>query len=199
MAAYHAGRKLDNALVSRNRDFENQLVVLMNQWERHCNALIGILLSAVLWGALAIQFFKHETPCPLCYLQRAGMLGVASGALMNVKFGSRRAHYGLSLLFSLFGGFVALRQISLHVCPGFSAFGIPFWGLSLYTWSFIVFAISVLVIALLMMIFDKREAHTEQLPSYWLGDTAFFTLFCVTLVNICAVVWQCGIGPCADV
>jgi disulfide bond formation protein DsbB len=168
-------------------------------WERNLNTLMAILIAAVLWGALCIQFIKQETPCPLCFLQRLGMLGVAAGALMNVKFGPRKIHYGLSLLSTLFGGFVALRQIALHVCPQFPTFGHPFWGLSLYTWSFILFACSVAYIALLLIIFEqKTDREGPKRPNGW-GHLAFALVFLVALTNIFTTLWQCGLTPCTDV
>jgi len=192
--------------------------MMEHRWERHLNALMAVLLSAVLWGALAIQFIKHEMPCPLCFLQRLGMLGVASGALMNVKFGPRKAHYGFSLFFAVFGGFVALRQIALHVCPGFPIFGHPFWGLSLYTWSFIVFASSIFYIGSLFLIFDKstftilskgaaeregaagstKDLHMIPYFHRW-WQIAFILVFLVALTNCIGVLWQCGLGPCKDI
>jgi disulfide bond formation protein DsbB len=165
-------------------------------WEKHLNALMALILSGVLWGALAIQFFKHEEPCSLCLLQRLGMLGVAGGALMNVKFAPRKLHYGLSLLFAFFGGFVALRQISLHICPGFLKFGTPFWGISLYTWSFFVFASSVLYIALLLLIFDRKWRSGETAPLNWWGHLAFILVFLVALTNIFITLWLCKLGAC---
>jgi disulfide bond formation protein DsbB len=165
-------------------------------WEKHLNALMAIIISGVLWGALAIQFFKHEEPCSLCLLQRLGMLGVAGGALMNVKFATRKTHYGLSLLAAFFGGFVALRQISLHVCPGFPTFGHPFWGLNLYTWSFFVFASSVVYIGFLLLIFDRQSGSAEATPLNWWGHLAFILVFLVALTNIFTTLWQCKLSAC---
>jgi disulfide bond formation protein DsbB len=166
-------------------------------WENRLNALLAIILALVLWGAFAIQFLKQETPCALCLLQRLGMLGVAIGALMNVRYGARRLHYGLCLFSAIFGGFVALRQISLHVCPQFPTFGLPFWGLSLYTWSFLVFCSSILYIGLLLMIFDPTEVSPNKPRSMdgW-GKLAFGVIFLVTVTNIAATLWVCGLTPC---
>ena len=165
-------------------------------WERNLNALMALIIAGVLWGALCIQFFKHEEPCPLCLLQRLGMLGVAIGALMNVKFGTRQMHYGLSLISAIFGGFVALRHISLHICPGFPTFGHPFWGLSLYTWSFFVFVSSVAYIALLFLIFDHREEKVHPSRVTWFGHFSFILVFLVALTNIFTTLWQCGLSVC---
>src|ERR1700728_1159169 len=127
------------------------------------NAILILILSGILLGAFFVQFYWHEEPCPLCLLQRLGMIGVGIGALLNLKFGIQASHYAVSLLSSLMGGTVALRQISLHVCPGSPQFGIPVLGLSLYTWSFIVFACSVLYISLLMFLYTSNVGTSLNL------------------------------------
>lgn len=164
--------------------------------ERFFNALIVVILSGVLLGAFGFQFIKHEEPCPLCLLQRLGMFGVGLGALLNLRFGIKMPHYGIMLLSAFFGGFVALRQISLHVCPTFPLFGVPFWGLSLYTWSFLVFASTVLAVALLLFLPKKAEGEK---PMLGIGEKSVIILFLVIAVaNMIATLFQCGLGPCVD-
>ncbi len=171
--------------------------------ERNLNGLLAVIIGLVLLGAFGLQIFAKEIPCPLCYLQRLGMLGVAAGGLLNLRFGISPAHYGVSLISAIFGGFVALRQIALHVCPGFSTFGKPFWGLSLYTWAFIIFAASVAFIAIMMLIFSftKREEYPMHLKvwEYFWGYLAFGLLLIVALGNVIATFYQCGVGACQDV
>jgi len=170
----------------------------MVKWERDLNALIIIIISGILLSAFGVQLFLHEQPCPLCLLQRIGMIGVAASLLMNVVYGVHASHYGLALLSSLFGGFVALRQISLHVCPGFSKFGLPVLGLSLYTWSFIVFACVVLAVALLLFLYDPKESQEPRLPIGLLGKVAIGLIVIIAAANILTTYLQCGFGPCVD-
>jgi disulfide bond formation protein DsbB len=162
--------------------------------ERNLNALHVYLISAILLGAFAIQIFMDETPCSLCFLQRLCMIGVATGALMNCRFGPRKLHYGLSLLSSVLGGAIALRQIVLHICPDFPVFGKPFWGLSLYTWSFLIFASSVAYIGLMLIIFDQSK-DLEDAMNAWC-HFAFFTAFGIAVANIVVSFVICGWGTC---
>jgi disulfide bond formation protein DsbB len=167
--------------------------------ERPLNALMVLIISGVLLGALAIQFFLHEQPCPLCLLQRLGMIGVATGALMNVKFGIRKRHYGVALFACVFGGFIALRQIALHACPGFPTFGKPFWGLSLYTWSFLIFSCSVFYMGMLLCIFDKQVESGIPKKMDLIGKLAFYLLFAAVSINVITTLIQCGFSVCEDV
>lgn len=169
----------------------------MKNLEKHLNAVVVLILSSVLFGAFGIQIFYHENPCPLCLLQRLGMLGVGIGALMNLRYGIHRRHYAVCLLSAFFGGFVALRQIMLHVCPGFPRFGLPFWGLSLYTWSFIVFLCSVLFVAFMMLIFKQPSPeHAHKVQGWHRAPFAF--LFVAAFANIFVTYALCGFGPCVS-
>lgn len=171
----------------------------MQKLERDLNALLVIILATVLLSAYGVQFFAHEQPCPLCMLQRLGMLGVAIGGALNLYFGIRVSHYAVSLLSAIVGGFVALRQISLHVCPGTPSFGIPVLGLSLYTWSFIVFVCSALAIALLLFLYDPKESSEKPIPMNAWSKFAFAFIFIISFANIITTFTQCGWGPCVDI
>lgn len=146
------------------------------------NAIVILIIASVLVAAFGIQFIGHEEPCPLCYLQRLGMLGVCFGALLNLRFGVNPIHYGVILFSSFFGGFVALRQISLHVCPGFHTFGVPVLGLSLYTWSFLIFVCSILATAILLCLYKKEE---EVQPTFF-EDFLFGVIFLIAAINAVA-------------
>ncbi len=178
-----------------------------NQLQSNLNAIVVLILCGVLLSAFGVQFVLHEQPCPLCLLQRLGMIGVGACLLMNVFLGIRPAYYGLALICALVGGTVALRQISLHVCPGFHTFGIPILGLSLYTWSFVVFTCVVLSVALLLFLYDPRDWIEQNAPQNvnaplppinWLGKLAFSVLLFVAVANVISTLFQCGLGPCAE-
>ncbi len=170
----------------------------MVKLERELNALMVIILCGILLGAFGVQFFMHEQPCPLCMLQRLGMIGVATGGLLNLWFGIRMSHYGLCLFGALTGGVVALRQISLHVCPNFPQYGIPVLGLSLYTWSFLVFVCVVLAVAFLLFLYNPKESEVVPPSQNLLSYIAFGLIFSITFVNIVTTFLKCGFGPCAD-
>ncbi len=166
--------------------------------QRNLNILFILIVSGVLLSAYGVQFIFHEQPCPLCMLQRLGMIGASFGAALNLWFGIRMSHYGLMLISSLYGGGVALRQISLHVCPGFPTFGIPVLGLSLYTWSFVVFVCIVAYVALLLILFDCTEKKEVSAPINGWSSFSVVSIFSITLANVITTFLQCGWGPCVD-
>lgn len=160
------------------------------------NSLLILIISGILLGAFYVQFVEREQPCPLCLLQRVGMIGVAFGAFLNVRFGPHTSHYAFSLLCCAVGGSVALRQIALHVCPTFPAGGPAMFGLSLYVWSFIIFVCSVLYISLLLFLYTPTEFTYRKLNSFsWIAS---LLLFIITFVNFAATLIHCGLTICPE-
>lgn len=172
--------------------------------EKIINA-IGILgLSLVIAGAYTIQYVFGELPCPLCLLQRVGMLMVITGFAMNLKFGIRQMHYGMSIIGAMFGASVSMRQILLHIVPvqGQPAgYGTPIFGIHLYTWAFFVFCAAIFIIAL-MMIFGKQSYSSASTTSNnKLTGFALIALYAaigLAAINIVTAFFECGLGPCPD-
>lgn len=113
--------------------------------------IFGITL--VLIGAFVVQFGMGEFPCPLCILQRMGMILAALGPawlLMRAMRGPVSARdyaqcYGVSVLAAIVGGAVSVRQTLLHIAPGDTGYGSPVFGLHLYSWGVVIFTVVVAV------------------------------------------------------
>jgi disulfide bond formation protein DsbB len=160
---------------------------------------LGLLaVSAALAFAFADQLAYNHLPCPLCILQRAGLVAAGFGLALNLRFGPYPSHYAVVILGAITGGAVALRQILLHVVPGTGAYGTPFLGLHFYTWDFII---SALIIAgsAVMLLFERQFVPREQpqrLVRFALTSFAIFAL--LALGNGISTVLECGGGLCPD-
>ena len=163
---------------------------------RNVHALWIMVYCLIISTAFGLQIFESEEPCPLCYLQRVAMLLVCCGALMNLVFGFKPKHHGLIVLASLFGASVSIRQILLHICPTFPKFGVPFWGYSLYTWSFLTFASSLLLVSLLLFVSKFDEENQKPLNSFQKISVVWLVL--VIVGNLISVSIECGIGFCPE-
>lgn len=164
--------------------------------------VLGLLgICGVLLGAYYIQFAKGEIPCPLCLLQRLGMLGVAFGAMLNLRYGIHPAHYGISLLSALFGASVSVRQILLHIVPGTGSYGSPVLGLQLYTWAFIIFVAAIFLIGL-MLLFERqfKESYEKSYAANmsWFVKTVFFLAVFIAASNVVTTFLECGLAHCPD-
>jgi len=162
-------------------------------------AVLGI--CGVLLGAYYIQFVEGEFPCPLCLLQRLAMLGVAFGAMLNLRYGIHTRHYGVSLLSAIFGASVSIRQILLHIDPSDSGYGSPVLGMHLYTWAFIVFAVVILLIGIMMFFETQFEDSSENRSAKsigWFIKAVFFLVVLIAAVNVVTTFLECGLGQCPD-
>jgi disulfide bond formation protein DsbB len=168
---------------------------------RNLNALGLLAVSFILLYAFSDQFIAGELPCPLCLLQRVGFVGVLLGLLLNVCFGSKPAHYSIAVLSAVFGGAVALRQISLHVIPGTPPYGAPFLGFHFYTWAFICFSIIIAGLAIISSFNGQYQDGEQYLPyrqQNLLAKFAIAAAFIVVLGNALATFAECGPLVCPD-
>ena len=142
-------------------------------------AYVGVLL-----GAFTIQFAEGEFPCPLCMLQRYGMILSTLGALWVIMQARRGeltpARYaqglGLGVLGAAAGALVSVRQILLHIKPGDPGYGSPVMGYHLYTWALITFYVVILFVAAVSILApvgipeapDSKAALTVSSVVVWL-------------------------------
>lgn len=162
------------------------------------NALGLLAVSAVLLFAFFDQLVYGDLPCPLCILQRAGLIAAGFGLALNMRFGPRPSHYGLMIIGALAAGIVARRQVLLHIVPGTGSYGDMFFGLHYYTWMVIV---STLIVAGTagMLMFDRQFAddrHERTLSGWLLASFALFAL--ATLGNAVSTLLECAGGLCPD-
>lgn len=110
--------------------------------------LTVLVVTCVLLGAFSVQFVEGEFPCPLCILQRMAMMLAVMGPVWMIAVGHRRESidpavfttaFGMTVLGSILGSAISIRQILLHIAPGNPGYGSPVWGMHLYTWALLVF------------------------------------------------------------
>lgn len=165
-------------------------------------ALVGLL--GVLAGSLHLQLGIGEQPCPLCLVQRSGMIGLAVGPVMNLLWGMKAQHYAISILAACAGAAGSVRQIFLHVAsPTDSGYGPEFFGLHLYTWAFVTFAVGVVGCAVLLfwntplVCGDEgmsKQAGALRAITYAVITAVFLDLLVITV----SVIPECGLGMCPD-
>ena len=162
------------------------------------NALGLLAVSATLLFAFADQLIDGDLPCPLCILQRAGLVAAGFGLALNLRFGARPSHYGMIILGAVAGGAVAVRQVLLHIVPGSGAYGNPFLGLHFYTWDFII-SVVIVIGGAVMLMFDRQFGAGEPKQAVRGVGLASLALFLVlALGNGISTVLLCGGGLCPD-
>ncbi len=164
------------------------------------NILDIFAVAIIVLIASIAQFTLHELPCPLCLLQRIGLLSISFGFVLNVRYGIRPSHYALSLLAAIFTAAVSIRQILLHIQPGSPMFGQPVLGLSLYTWVFIISVCFIIFISILMLFdkqFKRRPGHKSKFVTT-VSSIVFVFLLVVVGINIVSTYYECGFNQCPE-
>ncbi|MBI2743785.1 MAG: disulfide bond formation protein B [Chlamydiales bacterium] len=165
---------------------------------RLISSLLVIVHCGIITAAFVYQYTTNQAPCPLCFLQRVAMIGIAVGQLLNFRFGIKMSHHAISLFHCVFGAGVSLRQISLHVCPGSPTFGTPVLGYGLYTWALISFVCSIIAIGGLMLLYNPswKPFHSKALTL--MERFAFLFTLAIIIADIVSIGMICGFTPCPD-
>jgi disulfide bond formation protein DsbB len=163
------------------------------------NALALMAVDTVLALAFVDQLWFSDLPCPLCILQRAGLTAAGFGLALNVIFGPKPSHYGMTILGAAVGGAVSMRQILDHIVPGTGSYGNAIFGLHLYTWAFIAFALMIIGSAI-MLLDDRQFSRAEPMSSRLrpLPVTAVVTFILLAIGNVVSTVLLCGGGFCPE-
>ena len=163
---------------------------------RLLNALGLVAIDTVLVLAFADQLWFRDLPCPLCILQRVGFIAAGFCIALNLMFGPRPSHYGLAILGAVAGGFVSARQILLNIAHN-SAYGSAVFGLHLYTWALLLFAL-IVVGSAIMLQFEHQFAATDVLPSRLKVLTVLAVALLATLAlgKVISTLAICGAGLC---
>ncbi|MFL9924055.1 disulfide bond formation protein B [Herbaspirillum lusitanum] len=182
---------MNSSTLSSSRDRASSLGNVLN-----ILGLFGICASLSI--AFYYQLALRELPCPLCLLQRAGMMLIGIGLLMNVRFGVRSAHYGVALAGALATGVIATRQVFLHITPGDTGYGSTLFGLHFYTWAVLSALAAIAGIALLLMLKSwETPAREAGWKSRW-GKLAGILFVLLVAGNLLSTVLECGGGACED-
>jgi disulfide bond formation protein DsbB len=159
-------------------------------------AYVGVLL-----GAFTIQFVEGEFPCPLCMLQRYGMILSTIGALWIIMQARRGeltpARYlqglGMGVLGAAAGALVSVRQILLHIKPGDPGYGSAVMGYHLYTWALITFYIVILFVAVVSMLGPVGIPEAPQSKAaLTLSSVVAWAFVILVALNVIAIIFLEG-------
>lgn len=159
-------------------------------------SLFGI--TSISLGAIAIQFLLNELPCPLCLLQRAGILAIGIGHMMNLLFGSKARYYAISNFAAIFTIVFAARQVLLHIEPNDTGYGDIILGAHMYTWV-VVTGFSIILWNCLINLYLDNNYRTPHNNILLKIARIVIIMFIITIaINIVLTFLECGFGQCPD-
>ena len=130
-----------------------------------------------------------------------GLLCIAFGAFMNLKYGKKLKYDLILIISSLYSMAVATRQVFLHIMPGDSGYGSKFLNLHFYTWNDIISFLFIILISISPIFKNISVESLLSKISLSIKKTVnlFFILFLALLVtNVILVYLECGLKQCPD-
>ncbi|WWO97375.1 MAG: disulfide bond formation protein B [Candidatus Dasytiphilus stammeri] len=174
-----------------NESFNNQVHKLCN----FINMLVLFGNNIILIMAFYYQLIWNELPCPICLLQRVGIIMISIGFFLNIRFGIRTIHYGIALLGCILTGIIAMRQVFLHILPGDLGYGSTLFNLHFYTLALLSSLLTIVVIALLLILKDSKKPSVNLTKTQW--EKINIIIFCMLIAaNLVSTFLECGIGNC---
>jgi disulfide bond formation protein DsbB len=155
--------------------------------------IVGVLLFLLYW-----QFAHGEQLCSLCLVQRLGLIGAGLGFMLNVRFGSSEAHYGVVIISALVGGAAAARQILLYIVPDTGSYGSVLYGWHFYTWALVAFAAVVALAGVLLFIQAQFLEGTHDLRPSLVAQGVGWLFVAVALASAASTLLECGFGACPE-
>lgn len=149
--------------------------------ERSLNVVAICVLCFSMSMGFFMEFCEGQVPCTLCFLQRICMMGTAFSLYLNLLYGVCKRYYGFALIWALLGLSVALRHIALNVCKPVPSDAFFFGPYRLYTWSFLVFFLSIFGIAALLC-FNTKESDSSLCEKK--GVVYFSTVLLLLMIGI---------------
>ena len=158
--------------------------------------LLGICIALIV--AFYYQLVKSELPCPLCLLQRVGLIIAGCGFLFNLCISVKNMHLGMVIIGGIITGVIATRQVLLHIAPGDAGYGSAFLGLHFYTWA-LVSSVLIIIAATVILFMSDLNIALRPLGIGALPGRIVSGLFVLLIAaNLISTLLECGTGQCAD-
>jgi disulfide bond formation protein DsbB len=165
--------------------------------------LVMFVIAGILTAAMTLQYVNGELPCPLCLLERAAMLGVCFGIMLNFRRGFSYQNTGFSLLFAIVLLVISVRQslLDIYPRPGHEYIGSAIFGIHMPVWSIIIALALLTAYAIKLAILGGdeylREADVSEFPAIRrIAGILSIYVIAIGLINLVSVVLQCGLGEC---
>ncbi len=153
---------------------------------------VGPVGSAAYW----LGFVQGESPCVLCWAQRAGMALIALTGVLILRFGPRPRYVGLGVLIALHGVFMGLRHSSLHLVRDIGqGFAAEILGAHTYTWSVAIFWAAAVAMGLLLLLMPDGEARGAVREPGRLGRLAIYAFLVAAAGNAAQAFMSTGPPP----
>jgi disulfide bond formation protein DsbB len=167
---------------------------------------VGLVVpQMVVLSAIITQVVTGELPCSHCNLERLAYFTIALGPALNLRFGIRSSHYGISLAGAMFLGTVSIdMMIRIAELVGPAGYGPVVLGLHVNSWSVIISIIAGVGVVVMLLwerqfALARHQPTTLGRPTSLLLKVALIFVMCVIVFALISGIFECGPGICPDV
>jgi disulfide bond formation protein DsbB len=157
-----------------------------------------IVLSLVPVGAAVflLGFVYGDSPCVMCWEQRAGMALIALIGLFVLRYGPQPKYIGLSVLVGAWGVFMGLRHTGMHAARDVGqGFSIEIGGAHTYTWALFIFWVCIVTMGVLLMAMKRDDIAAGPRALRPLDKLAVAVFLVVIAANIVQAFASTGPPP----
>jgi disulfide bond formation protein DsbB len=161
-------------------------------------ALAVLALTVVPVGAAVflLGFVYGDSPCVMCWEQRAGMALIALIGLFILRHGPRPKYIGLSVVVAAWGLFMGMRHVGMHAARDIGqGFSLEIFGAHTYTWALLIFWVTVALAGLLLLLMRDSDAADRPAAFRPLGKLALYVFLIVIAGNIVQAFASTGPPP----
>ena len=161
---------------------------------------LNVLALLAILGLLATgswhEFVRGELPCPVCLLERFGLIAAGLGFLLNVRYGAAESHYGIAIVSALAGAAAAAREPAVPGAAG--ALGWSLAGLHGYAGAVALFCLIILFCGAMLFIERQFVEGVRDLRPSLLAQALGWVFVVVALANAVSTLLLCGVGSCPE-
>jgi disulfide bond formation protein DsbB len=159
-------------------------------------AVLALTVVPVGTAVFLLGFVYGDSPCVMCWEQRAGMAIIALIGLFILRYGPRPRYIGLSVLVAAWGVFMGLRHVGMHAARDIGqGFSVEIFGAHTYTWALFIFWVSVALMGLLLLLMKDRDVADAAPVMRPLGKLALVVYLVVIAGNMVQAFASTGPPP----
>jgi len=159
-------------------------------------AVLALTVVPIGAAVFLLGFVYGDSPCVMCWEQRAGMAIIALIGLFVLRYGPRPRYIGLAMLVGAYGTFMALRHTGLHAARDIGqGFSLEIAGAHTYTWALLIFWMSVVAMSALLMALKESDLAAGPRTLRPLEKLAMVVFLAVTAGNIVQAFASTGPPP----
>jgi len=155
--------------------------------ERLRTALAWVVIALIagpIAGAVLLGVAHGDSPCILCWGQRASMVLIALVALFVLRYGPRPRYLGLVVLLGVWGQYMALRHSALHLARDIGqGFAASILGAHTYIWAWFIHVTVLAVIGVLLLFVREMPVAGTVRETRRLDRFAFLFFLVVVAAN----------------